>query len=68
VVQKISQINLAYRYFGAKGLVVMAKISMVLKTVFKLLHIRKCDQNFTEYADVVAEAQRELDIIKGGRS
>jgi hypothetical protein len=45
----------------------VAKI-LWFKDSFQATYIRKCDQNFTEYADVVAEAQRELDIIKEGEA
>ena len=65
-VQKLAKNYSAYRYFGAKGLVIMAKNFYGLKDSFQATYILdNVIKNFTDYADVVAEAQRELDRIKG---
>ena len=65
IVQKLSKDYSGYKYFGAKGLVVMAKNYYQLKDSFSATSIlESVITNFTEYADVVAEAQTELDIIK----
>lgn len=54
-----------YKYFGAKGLIVMAKNYYGLKDSFQATAILEgVSQNFTEYADVVQEAQAELTRIK----
>lgn len=65
-VQKLAKNYSSYRYYGAKGLVVMAKNFYGLKDSFQATYIlENVIKNFTDYADVVAEAQRELDTIKG---
>lgn len=64
-IQKLSKDYSGYKYFGAKGLVVMAKNYYQLKDSFSATSIlESVITNFTEYADVVAEAQSELDTIK----
>lgn len=64
-VQKLAKNYSSYRYFGANGLVVMAKNFYSLKDSFQATYIlENVIKNFTDYADVVAEAQRELDTIK----
>ncbi|MNK41038.1 tol-pal system protein YbgF [compost metagenome] len=65
VVQKLSKDYSGYKYFGAKGLVVMAKNFYGLKDSFQATYIlESIIKNFTAYADVVADAQKELDAIK----
>lgn len=64
-VQKLSKDYSGYKYFGAKGLVVMAKNFYGLKDSFQATYIlESVIKNFTAYADVVADAQKELDTIK----
>ncbi|RDI05834.1 tetratricopeptide repeat protein [Flavobacterium sp. AG291] len=64
-VQKLSKDYSGYKYFGAKGLVVMAKNFYGLKDSFQATYIlESVIKNFASYADVVAEAQKELDAIK----
>ncbi|MFD2601385.1 tetratricopeptide repeat protein [Flavobacterium suzhouense] len=64
-VQKLSKDYSGYKYFGAKGLVVMAKNFYGLKDSFQATYIlESVIKNFASYADVVAEAQKELDVIK----
>jgi hypothetical protein len=64
-VQKLSKDYSGYKYFGAKGLVVMAKNFYGLKDSFQATYIlESVIKNFTSYPDVVEEAQKELDAIK----
>jgi len=65
-VQKLSKDYSGYKYFGAKGLVVMAKNFYGLKDSFQATYIlESVIKNFTAYPDVIEEAQKELDTIKG---
>ncbi|WP_396212835.1 tetratricopeptide repeat protein [Flavobacterium sp.] len=65
VVQKIAKEYSGYKYFGAKGLVVMAKNFYGLKDSFQATYIlESVIKNFANYTDVVEEAQKELDTIK----
>ena len=64
-VQKLAKNYSSYRYLGAKGLVVMASNFYGLKDSFQATYIlESVIKNFTDYKDVVAEAQTELDTIK----
>ncbi|OCB76458.1 tetratricopeptide repeat protein [Flavobacterium crassostreae] len=65
VIQKIAKNYSSYRYYGAKGLVVMAKNFYGLKDSFQATYIlENVLKSFTDYPEVVAEAQKELDKIK----
>lgn len=65
VVQKLAKSYAAYRYYGAKGLVLMAKNFYGLKDSFQATYILdNVIQNFSDFPDVVAEAQTELSAIK----
>jgi lipopolysaccharide biosynthesis regulator YciM len=65
VVQKLTKDYSGYKYFGAKGLVVMAKNFYGLKDSFQATYIlESVIKNFTAFPDVVEEAQKELDGIK----
>ena len=65
VVQKIAKDYSGYKYYGAKGLVVMAKNFYGLKDSFQATYIlESVIKNFTDFPDVVEEAKNELDIIK----
>jgi len=64
-VQKLTKDFSGYRYYGAKGLVVMAKNFYGLKDSFQATYILdSLIANFKEYPDVVEEAQKELAMIK----
>jgi tetratricopeptide (TPR) repeat protein len=64
-VQKLAKNYSSYKYFGGKGLIVMAKNFYGLKDSFQATYILdNVIQNFTEFPDVVTEAQSELDSIK----
>lgn len=65
VVQKLAKNYSSYRYLGAKSLVVMARNFYGLKDSFQATYIlESVIKNFTEYKDVVATAQTELNTIK----
>lgn len=64
-VQKLAKSYSSYKYFGAKGLVLMAKNFYGLKDSYQATYIlENVIQNFTDFSDVVADAQKELDRIK----
>lgn len=64
-VQKLAKNYSSYRYFGAKGLILMAKNFYGLKDSFQATYILdNVIQNFTDFPDVISEAKRELDAIK----
>ncbi|WP_264509502.1 tetratricopeptide repeat protein [Flavobacterium sp. N1719] len=69
IVQKLAKDYSGYKYFGAKGLVVMAKNYYGMKDSFQATAILgSVIDNFAEYQDVVDEAKAELDRIKGEES
>ena len=64
-VQKLSRDYSGYKYFGAKGLVVMARNFYGLKDAYQATYIlESVIKNFTAYPDVVEEAKTELDAIR----
>ncbi|MBS7788115.1 tetratricopeptide repeat protein [Flavobacterium sp. CYK-55] len=64
-VQKLSKDYSGYKYFGAKGLVVMAKNFYGLKDSFQATYILdSVIKNFTTFPEIVEEAQKELSAIK----
>jgi TolA-binding protein len=68
-VQKLAKSYSSYRYYGAKGLVVMAKNFYGLKDSFQATYILdNVIQNFTDYPEVVSEAKTELALIKSQES
>lgn len=65
IVQKIAKDYSGYKYYGAKGLVVMAKNFYGLKDSFQATYIlESVIKNFSDYKDVVEEAKTELAKIK----
>ncbi|MFD1063349.1 tetratricopeptide repeat protein [Winogradskyella litorisediminis] len=65
IVQKLAKDYSSYKLYSAKGLVVMAKNYYALDDAFQATYIlESVISSFPEFKDVVAEAQRELDIIK----
>jgi tetratricopeptide (TPR) repeat protein len=65
IIQKLSKDYSGYKYFGAKGLVVMARNFYGLKDSYQATYIlESVIQNFKDYADVVEDAQKQLDLIK----
>ena len=64
-VQKLAKDYSGYKYFGARGLIVMAKNYYGLKDSFQSTAILdSVIENFADFPDVVQEAQTELDTIK----
>ena len=64
-VQKLARDYSSYKYYSAKGLVLMAKNYDALGDAFQATYIlESVITNFPEYDDVVAEAQGELNRIK----
>ncbi|WP_299336967.1 tetratricopeptide repeat protein [uncultured Psychroserpens sp.] len=65
VVQKLASDYSSYKYYSAKGLVVMAKNYDALGDAFQATYIlESVISNFSEFDDVVTEAQEELNRIK----
>ncbi|RKE98102.1 tetratricopeptide repeat protein [Ichthyenterobacterium magnum] len=64
-VQKLARDYSSYKYYSAKGLVVMAKNYDALDDAFQATYIlESVIKNFPEFNDVVLEAQQELNKIK----
>ncbi|MDG5492643.1 tetratricopeptide repeat protein [Psychroserpens sp. SPM9] len=64
-VQKLARDYSSYKYYSAKGLVIMAKNYDALGDAFQATYIlESVISNFPEFEDVVAEAQQELNRIK----
>ena len=64
-IQKLAKDFSGYKYYSAKGLVLMAKNFYALKDAFQATYIlESVIQNFTEFNDVVTEAKAELNKIK----
>lgn len=64
-VQKLAKNFSGYKYYSAKGLVLMAKNFYALKDAFQATYIlESVIQNFSEFEDVVTEAKEELAKIK----
>ena len=65
VIQKLAKDYSSYKYYSAKGLVVMAKNFYALKDAFQATYIlESVIKNFAEFEDVVSEAQQQLKYIK----
>ena len=65
VVQKLVSDYAAYKYYGAKGLIVMAKNFYELEDAFQATYIlESVTKNFSQFEDVVQEAKEELQRIK----
>jgi TolA-binding protein len=68
-IQKLTKDYSGYKYFGAKGLVVMAKNFYGLKDSFQATYILdSVIKNFTNFPDVITDAQKQLDEIKSQES
>ena len=68
-VQKLAKDYSGYKYFGAKGLVLMAKNFYALKDSYQAnVILEAVVKNFSEYPDVIAEAQENLAIVKAEES
>jgi TolA-binding protein len=68
-VQKLAKDYSGYKYYSAKGLVLMAKNFYALNDAFQATYIlESVIQNFKEFDDVVTEAKAELSKIKAEES
>ncbi len=68
-VQKLAKDFSGYKYYGAKGLVLMARNFYALEDAYQATYIlESVIKNFTEYPDVVDEAKAELAVIKSAES
>lgn len=68
-VEKLVKEYAAYKYYNAKGLVLLAKNFYQLKDSYQATYIlESVIENATEFADVVTEAKTELAKIKGEES
>jgi tetratricopeptide (TPR) repeat protein len=64
-VQKLAKDYSGYKYFGAKGLVLMAKNFYALNDSYQAnVILEAVIKNFTEFTDVVAEAEENLAMLK----
>jgi TolA-binding protein len=64
-VQKLAKDYSGYKYFGAKGLVLMAKNFYALKDSYQAnVILEAVVKNFSEFPDVIAEAQENLAVLK----
>ncbi len=64
-VQKLAKDYSGYKYYAAKGLIVMAKNYEALGDAFQATYIlESVITNFAEFDDVVSEAKQELNRIK----
>lgn len=64
-IQKLAKDYSSYKFFGAKGLVLMAKNFYGLHDSYQATYIlENVINNFKEYKEVVAEAKTELETIK----
>ncbi|WP_282136640.1 tetratricopeptide repeat protein [Seonamhaeicola maritimus] len=68
-VQKLAKDYSGYKYYSAKGLVLMAKNFYALDDAFQATYIlESVIENFAEFEDVVDEAKEELRKIKAEES
>ena len=64
-IQKLAKDYSGYKYYSAKGLVLMAKNFYALEDAFQATYIlESVIENFKEFEDVLMEAETELSIIK----
>jgi len=64
-VQLLAKDYSGYKYYGAKGLVLMAKNYYALEDAYQATYIlESVIKNFKEFGDLVSEAQTELNKIK----
>jgi TolA-binding protein len=65
IIQRLAKDYSSYKYYSAKGLVLMAKNFYALGDAFQATYILdSVITNFFEFEDVVSEAQTELNTIK----
>ncbi|WP_027138679.1 tetratricopeptide repeat protein [Gaetbulibacter saemankumensis] len=68
-VQKLAKDFSGYKYYSAKGLVLMAKNFYALQDAFQATYIlESVIENFSDFKDVITEAKEELSKIKAEES
>ncbi len=68
-IQVLAKDYSGYKYYGAKGLVLMAKNFYKLEDAFQATYIlESVISNFSEFTEVVEEAEIELSIVKTEQS
>ncbi|RMA56725.1 tetratricopeptide repeat protein [Ulvibacter antarcticus] len=68
-IQKLAKDYSGYKYFGARGLLLMAKNFYALEDAYQATYIlESVTKNFTEFTDVVDEAKVELAKIKAAEA
>ncbi len=68
-VQKLAKDYSGYKYYSAKGLVIMAKNFYALDDAFQATYIlESVIENFSDFDDVIEEAKEELSKIKAEES
>lgn len=68
-IQLLAKDYSGYKYFGAKGLVLMAKNFYKLDDAYQATYIlESVITNFSDYPDVIEEAQVQLTVIKAAES
>lgn len=69
MVQRLVKEYSSYKYYGAKGLIVMAKNFYALKDAYQATYIlESVISNFTQFNTVVTEAKAQLKLIKAKES
>ena len=68
-IQQLAKNYSDYKYFGAKGLLLMATNFYALKDSYQATYILETIiKNFTDFPEVVAQAQKDLETIKAEES
>ncbi len=69
VVQKLIADYSAYKYWGVKSYIIMAKNHYALKDAYQATYIlENIIKNFTQYQDIIEEAKSELQKIKNNEA
>lgn len=69
IVQKLTADYSAYKYWGVKSYVIMAKNYYALKDAYQATYIlENIIKNFTQYEDIIEEAKSELRKIKNNEA
>ncbi|MEY2923101.1 MAG: hypothetical protein RL108_1727, partial [Bacteroidota bacterium] len=69
VIQQLAKNYSDYKYFGAKGLLLMAANFYALKDSYQATFILETViKNFSDFSDIVAKAQTDLEVIKAEES
>lgn len=69
VIQQLAKNYSDYKYFGAKGLLLMAANFYTLKDSYQATFILETViKNFSDFSDIVAKAQTDLETIKSNES